>query len=269
MRTLDPSKASRLLPKVLNYFDRESVLVCGTASLACSRASAGSTWRTSTCTAQATAIDAFMLLLSLFVRSRRITDTGARHRTCTARLGFIDAKAPAPVDFSDRIDACDRKWAKLVRWRWPCVAPPRLSSSAFPIGFLSGGDGKGPRASRWAWQCSLSCRPCLGRRNIAHRAEFKPTRKEQTKARRCQNSFDDESLAVFGERPPCCTRTKPNSHFAISYSVERCPRPERWKVNRLVRGRELCDQTETRVNDWRVGRAPSFVAERAWAAAHW
>lgn len=120
-KTLDPSKGVAIVTEgLLNYFDRESVLGMWSrfarvlagfphglylADIHMHGASHGPT------------IDAFMLLLSLFVRSRVHIhfDTEPDIERALHDCGFIDAKAHNPVDFSDRIDACDRKWAKLVR----------------------------------------------------------------------------------------------------------------------------------------------------------
>ena len=61
--------------------------------------------------------DAFLLLLSIFVRSRVHIHFGTQQDVVGALhdCGFITAAMLNPADFADRLDACGRKWANRVQ----------------------------------------------------------------------------------------------------------------------------------------------------------
>lgn len=121
VKTLDPSRGVAIVTEgLLNYFGRDDVLgMWGRFAHALAGFPHG-LYLADIHTDSANhgpMTDAFLLLLSIFVRSRVHIHVGTS-QDVTAALhdcGFITATVLNPADFGDRLDACSRPWAKLVQ----------------------------------------------------------------------------------------------------------------------------------------------------------
>jgi O-methyltransferase involved in polyketide biosynthesis len=120
-RSLDPSQGVAILTEgLLNYFDRDSVLgMWGRFA----RVLAGFPHGLYLAdihvrdTNHGLLTGAFRLMLSTFVRSRVHFHFATEQDVAGALIdgGFVTGAALDPRDFSTQVEACGRKWAKLVR----------------------------------------------------------------------------------------------------------------------------------------------------------